>query len=97
MFFSEFCQISKNVYWQSTSGWLLFLWILKSFSEHLFYTAHLRNYLFHVKVAVFQPANTAKNYLTGAIQVFYTKTRSSHSKALIYLKTLKIIYEDVNS
>ena len=37
-----------------------------------------------------------KNYFTGAFQAFYTRTRSSHSKAFIYLKSLKIICEEVN-
>ena len=75
----------------------IYLWTLRSFSEHLFYREPLRNCLFHVQVAVFQPANTVKNYFTGAIEAFYTRTRSSHLKAYIYLKYLKIICEEVNS
>ena len=63
-----------------------------SFTEHLWQTS-----LFHVKVAKFQPPDTAKNYFTGAFQAFYIRTRSSHSKAFIYLKSLKIICEEVNS
>ena len=69
----------------------------KKFSEHLFCRASLRNCLFHVQVAVFQPADTVKNYFTGAYSsIVYKNTRSSHSKAFIYLKSLKIICEEVN-
>ena len=58
--------------------------------------APLGNCLFHGQVAEFQPANTIENYLTGDFQAFYTRTRGSHSKALICLKSLKIICEEVN-
>ena len=75
----------------------IYLWTLRSFSEHLFYREPLRNCLFHVQVAVFQPANTVKNYFTDAIEAFYTRTRSSHLKAYIYLKYLKIICEEIYS
>ena len=71
----------------------VYLWILK----HLFYRALLRNCLFHVQVAEFKTADTVKNYFTGAFQAFSTRTRSSHPKAFIYLKFLKIICEEVNS
>ena len=47
--------------------------------------------LFHVQVAEFQPPNTAKNYFTGAFQAFCTRSRRSHSKAFIYLKSLKTV------
>ena len=70
---------------------------MRSFSEYLFYRATLRNCLFHVQVAVFQPTDTVKNYFTGAYSsTVYKNTRSSHSKAFIYLKSLKIICEEVN-
>ena len=46
-----------------------------SFSEHLFYRAPLRNCLFHVQVALFQPGDAVKNYFTGAFQALYTRTR----------------------
>ena len=74
----------------------VYLWILRSFSEHLFYRPPLGNSLFHVQAAEFQPSDTAKNCSTGAFQAFYTRTRSSHLKAFIYLKSLKIICEEVN-
>ena len=100
MFFCEFCKIFKNIFWQNTSGWLLLKFICEfwevfqnsSFTEHLFF----RNCSLHVQVAEFQPADTVKNYFTGAFQAIYTRTRSSHSKAFIYLKSLEIISEEVN-
>ena len=42
----------------------VYLRILRSFSNHLFYRAHLGNYLFHVQVAEFPP-DTVKIYFTG--------------------------------
>ena len=72
------------------------MWTLRSFSEHLFYGEPLRNCLFQVQDSEFQPADTVKNYFTGAIQAFYTRTRSSHSKAFNSLKFYKIIGEEVN-
>ena len=54
------------------------------------------NCLFHVQDAEFQQADTVKNYFKSAFQAFYTRTRSNHSKAFIYLKSLKIICEEVN-
>ena len=37
-----------------------------------------------------------KNYFTGAFQVFYTRSRSIHSNAFIYLKSQKTVCEGVN-
>ena len=48
---------------------------MRSFSEHLFYRAPLRNCLFHVQVAVFQPVDAVKNYFTDGFQALYTRTR----------------------
>ena len=89
MFFCEFCILFKNISWQNTSGWLLFivyLWIFRSFSDHLFYGAPLRNWLFHVKVTEFQPPDNVKNYFTNVFQAFYKGPRSSHSKVFSLLK-----------
>ena len=61
MFFYEFGKISKNIFWQSTSRWLLLKFICE-FWEHLFHRVPLRKCLFHAQVAVFQPADTVKNY-----------------------------------
>ena len=58
----------------------VYLGILRSFSEHLFYRGTLGNYLFHVQVAEFQPPDTVKNYLTSDFQVFYTRMTTCHSK-----------------
>ena len=70
----------------------------KAFRTSLLWSTS-ENCFFHVQVAEFQPADTdaVKNYFTGAFQAFYTRVRSSHSKAFIYLKSLKIICEEVNS
>ena len=73
----------------------VYLWILRCFSEHFFYRATLGNCLFHVEVTECQPLDTIKNYFTGAFQAF-KRTRSSHSKVFIYLKSLKTICEEVN-
>ena len=40
--------------------------------------------------------DTVKNYSSGAFQAFYTRSRSSHSKAFIYLKSLKTVCIEVN-
>ena len=74
----------------------VYLWILRSFSDRFFYRVSLGNCLFHVQVAGFQPLDAAKMYFTGAFEAFYTRKRSSYSKAFIYLKFLKIFYEEVN-
>ena len=66
----------------------VYLWILRRFSEH--------KLLFHVQVAEFQPPNTVKKYFTGAFQAFYTRSRSSHLKAFIYLKFVKTVCKEVN-
>ena len=71
------------------SAFCVYLWILRSFWEYLFYRAPLWNCLFHLQIAEFQPVNTVKN--SCAFQAFNTRTRSRHSKVLIYLKTLKTI------
>ena len=49
----------------------VYLCILRSFSEHLFYRAPLKNCLFHAQVAEFQPADILKIYSTGAFEAFY--------------------------
>ena len=69
----------------------VYLWILRRYSEHLFFKPPLGNCLFHMQVAEFQPLD-----FKGALQAFYTKIKSSHSKAFIYLKSLETICEEVN-
>ena len=70
----------------------VYLWSLRRFSEHFLYRAPL----FYVQVAEFQPPDTVKNYSTGAPRTFYTRSRSSHSKAFICLKFLETVYKEVN-
>ena len=72
------------------------LWILRSSSEHLYYTASPRNSLFHVQAVELQPSDSVKSYFTGTSQAFSVRTRSSHSKAFIYLKCFEMICEEVN-
>ena len=62
---------------------------LRSFSEHLFYRAPLRNCLFHVQVSEFQPADTVKKYFTGAFQAFYTRVRRYPFEAVHLFKILE--------
>ena len=73
----------------------IYLWILKSFSEHLFQRALLGNCLFNLEVAEFQSADIVKTYFIGAFQA-YARKRSSHMKGVIYFKSLKFICEEVN-
>ena len=85
-------------FWQNTSGWLLLVFICEfwdifqntSFKEHLGETAIL------CTSCRISTTNTIKNYFTGAFQAFYTKSRSNHSKAFIYLKSQKTVCEGVN-
>ena len=76
--------------------------MLKTSSRHVLKTSPRRledqqmfSGLFHIQTAEFQSADTVKNSFTGAFQELYTITRSSYSKAFIYLKSLKISYEEV--
>ena len=68
MFFCEFAKFLRTSFDKThpvnASG--VYQWILRISSEHLFYRAPLRNCLFYVQVAEFQPADTARNYFTGA-------------------------------
>ena len=99
MFFCEFCKIFKNIFsFHRTPPDDFFLGISANFDKFF------RTLLYFIKnlwetaslVAEFQPLDTVKNYFTGAFQAFYTRMRSSHSKAFTYLKSLKTICEEVN-
>ena len=92
MFICEFCKIFKNIFRQNTSGWL-HLWILRSFSDHFFYR---ETACFMHKFKRISTTRCNKKHFTSGFQVFYIRTRSSYSKAFIYLKSLKIICEEVN-
>ena len=52
----------------------VYLRILRSFSEHLFYRAPLGNCLLHLQAAEFQLTDTVKNFFTSAFQAFHTRT-----------------------
>ena len=77
----EFCKIFKSISWQNTSGWLLLLVFICEFWEVFqitsFVGAPLRNCLFHLQVAEFQPPHTVKRYFTSAFQASHTRRRSS--------------------
>ena len=68
--------------------------ISKSFSDHLFYTAPLGNCLC-VSWRISTSRYNKKSF-TSAFQAIYTKTRRSYLEAFIYLKSLKIVSEEVN-
>ena len=56
MFICEFCKIFKNIFRQKhlrMTAFCIYLWILRSFSDHLCYRAPLGNCLFHLQVAQF--------------------------------------------
>ena len=85
MFICEFCKVFRNIFrqkhlWMTAS--CVYLWILRCFSDHLFYKALLGNYLSHLQVTKVQPSHTVKKYFTCAFQEFYTR-RSSYSKAFM--------------
>ena len=77
MFFFEFCKISKNIFWQSTSGWLLLKFICEfwkvfqniSFIGHLWETAY-----FMYKSQYFNQQIQWKT-IHRCFQAFYTRTR----------------------
>ena len=100
MFICEFCKIFKNVFRQKhlrMTASCIYLWILRSFSDHLFYKPPLGNRLFHLQVAESQPPHAVKKYFRCAFQAFYTKrTRNCYWKVFTCLKSLKIICEEVN-
>ena len=62
----------------------VYLWILRSFSDHPFYRAPLGNCLFHLQVAEFKTPHTVKKYFASAVQAFYTGRGSSCSNAFMY-------------
>ena len=93
MFFCEFCKIFKDIFsFDRTPPDDCFLCLSVNF-ETFFRTLLLKStsgkWLFHVQVAEFEPPDTVKSCFTGTFRVFYTRSRSSHSKAFIYLKSQK--------
>ena len=100
MLFCEFLKICKRIFSFDRTPPDDCLLRLSVNVEALFRTLLLqstsRKLLFCVQVAEFQPPDTVKNYFTCAFQSFYTRSRSGHSKAFIYLKSLKTVCEEVN-
>ena len=86
MFFCEFCKVTPldNCFLSLSVNFEKFFrtFLLQSTSEKLL-----------ISCTEFQPADIVKIYFTGAFQVFQARTRSSHSKTFISLKSLKIICE----
>ena len=70
------------------------MWIL-SFSEQFFYRELPENCHFLYKLKNFNH-QIHKKLFHRSFQAFYTRTRSSHSKAFVYLKSLKTVSEEVN-
>ena len=99
MFLCEFCKIVKNIVsFDRATPDECFLCLSVNFKT-FFRTLLLwstSGKLFHIQVAEFQPPDTEKSYFTGGFQAFYVRTRSSHSKAFIYLKSLKTVCEEVD-
>ena len=93
MFFCKFCKIVKNIvsFDRTTPDDVNFKTFFRTL--HLWSTS---GKLFHIQVAEFQPPDTEKSYFTGGFQAVYVGTSSSHSKAFIYFKSLKIVREEVD-
>ena len=78
MFFCEFGKISKNIFWQSTSGWPLLKFICEfwevfqniSFIEHLWETAY-----FMYKLQYFNQQIQWRTISQVLIQALYTRPR----------------------
>ena len=100
MFFCEFYEIFKNIFYfdrKPPDDCFLCLSVnFEKFSRTLILQSTSEKLLFHVQVAKFQSPDIVKSYSTGAFQAFYTRSRSSHSKAFIYLKSLKTVCKEVN-
>ena len=85
-----------------TTASCVYRWILKSFSEHLFYEHLWESTYFMYQVPEFlykfmylqvPELQYSKKLFHRWFQAFCTKPRSSHSKEFIYLKSLKIMWK----
>ena len=89
-----FYEVLKKTFFIEHLWWvILYVYqgiLRKKFSEHFFYTAHLRNCLFHVQVAEVQPADTL--FFKHFMQEQEVAIQGRH-----LLKILKNICEEVNS
>ena len=71
----------------------VYLWILRSFSDHLLYRAPLGNCLFRLQVAEFQPPHTVKKDFTSAFKLFRTSSLIHfylHTHDYFFQKALKV-------
>ena len=97
-FFVNFAKFLRtSFFWQSASGWLLVVFICEfrvfqntSFIEDLWKTA--------ISCTIWGISTTrySKKLFHRSFQAFNTRTRSSDSKAFIYLKSLKTVCEEVS-
>ena len=58
---------------QRVTASCVYLWILRSFSDHLFYRAPLGKCFLHVQVAEFQPPDTIKSFSQVLFKHFIQK------------------------
>ena len=109
MFFCKVCEILRTFFLltehlrMTTS--CVYLWIFHNFLEFfkVFQNNSFKEQLWEVAYFMYKnyriPTTRYSNsqvYLTGAFQAFYTRARSNHWKAFIYLKSLKTVCEEVN-
>ena len=76
--------------WMTAS--CFYLWILRSFSEHLFYRVLSGKLLVLCTSCWISTSRYSKKIFKNSS----IRTRSSHSKMFIYLKSVKIFCEEVN-
>ena len=74
----------------------VYLWILRSFLEYLFYITSAK-LLVSCTRCKSSTSRYSKKLFTGVFQAFYKTMKGSNSKAFMYLKPLKIIFEEINS
>ena len=100
MFFCEFFKIFRKIFPLNRTPpddcSLCLSMNFEKFFRTLLLLSTCGRLLFHVQEDEFEPPDTVKNYFTGAFHACYARTRSSHSKAFIYLKSLKAVCEVVN-
>ena len=70
----------------------VYLWILRSFSDHLFYRAPLGNCIFHLQAPQFWPVKRISQKLFK----HFLQEENGYLKAFIYIKSLKIKCEELN-
>ena len=92
MFFFEFCKISKNIFWQNTSGWLLLKFIGEfwevfqkiSFIEHSWETAYFKYKLQYLNQQILWKT-------ISQVLLKYFMNEKYSFQAAHYLKSLKTI------